>query len=67
MPKGTPVERQYRGLRKEGFSKESAARISQANTGLSLATGKPPKGKKKKKKPESIKRFMNRRNKETKS
>jgi hypothetical protein len=33
----------YKGLLKEGRSKESAARIAQAQTGLSLQTGKPPK------------------------
>lgn len=43
MPKGTPVERMYTGLKKHGFSEGSAARIAQARTGKSLATGKTPK------------------------
>ena len=45
MPAGTRVERLYKKLRSEGKSKESAARIAQSQTGLSLATGKPPKTK----------------------
>ena len=44
MPKGTKIEEVYRALRDEGVSKERAAKIAQAQTGLSLATGKPPKG-----------------------
>lgn len=49
MPKGTPVEKMYEALvQKRGMSKGKAARISQAKTGLALATGKPPKGKRKK-------------------
>ncbi len=47
MPKGTHVERVYEALRREGRSKESAARIAQAVTHLSLATGKKPKRKSK--------------------
>ena len=43
MPEGTKVEEAYQALRREGKSEESAARIAQAQTGLSLATGKPPK------------------------
>lgn len=46
MPAGTKVERLYQKLRAEGKSKESAAKIAQSQTGLSLATGKPPKSKK---------------------
>jgi len=45
MPKGTKVEKLYTKLVKEGKSKASAARISQAATGLSLMTGKKPKKK----------------------
>jgi hypothetical protein len=45
MPKGTKVERCYTSLKKKGKSKSSAARICQAATGLSLATGKKPKKK----------------------
>jgi hypothetical protein len=36
MPENTPVH-------STGLSKESAARIAQAKTGLALVTGKPPK------------------------
>lgn len=45
MPKGTKVERLYQELRKEGHSKESAARIAQSQTGQSLKTGRAPKHK----------------------
>lgn len=44
MPKGTTVERMYRALRRKGKAKATAAKIAQAQTGLALATGKPPKG-----------------------
>lgn len=47
MPKGTKVDNMYEGLKKKGYSEESAARIAQSRTGLALATGKPPKGKSK--------------------
>jgi hypothetical protein len=50
MPVGSSVDRLYRALLGEGKSKASAARIAQAKTGLALATGKPPKGEKEKKK-----------------
>ena len=50
MPAGTPVDRLYRALLREGKSKASAAKISQARTGTALATGKPPKKKWKRKK-----------------
>lgn len=43
MPKGTKVEKMYEALQREGYSKRSAARIAQAQTGKSLATGKTPK------------------------
>jgi len=43
MPTGTKVHRLYDKLRKQGKSKGSAARIAQSQTGLALATGKPPK------------------------
>ena len=46
MPKGTKVDKIYQALLREGKSKASAARIAQAQTGKSLKTGKPPKGKK---------------------
>lgn len=62
MPSGTPVDKTYQALKRKGFSKGSAARIAQSQTGLALATGKPPKGKKKKKQ-ESLKAFIKRRNK----
>ena len=45
MPKGTKVEKMYEALKKKGKSKENAAKISQAATGLSLLTGKKPKTK----------------------
>ena len=54
MPKDTPVDAVYQALKREGKDKGTAARIAQAKTGLSLATGKPPKGKKKPKKPAAI-------------
>ena len=47
MPKGTKVDKVYEALKREGYSKGSAARIAQAQTGKSLATGKAPKHKKK--------------------
>lgn len=43
MPRGTTVEREYRALRRKGYSKGKAARIAQADTGVSLATGRRPK------------------------
>jgi hypothetical protein len=46
MPKGTKVESLYKRLLEEGKSRQSAARIAQAVTKLSLKTGKPPKKKK---------------------
>lgn len=49
MPKGSKVHKVYDALRKKrGMSKEKAAKIAQASTGEALATGKPPKRKKKK-------------------
>jgi len=45
MPQGTKVEEMYTAMLREGMSKGKAARIAQAKTGLALATGKPPKGK----------------------
>lgn len=45
MPTGTPVDRVYQALRREGADAGKAARIAQAKTGLALATGKPSKGK----------------------
>lgn len=47
MPKGSKVHKMYKGLRKRGMSKKRAAKISQAQTGQALATGKPPKSKRK--------------------
>ena len=43
MPEGTKVERTYKAIRKTGASKAKAARIAQAQTGQSLATGRKPK------------------------
>jgi hypothetical protein len=45
MPKGTKVHKVYDALRREGASEAKAARIAQAQTGKSLATGKTPKNK----------------------
>lgn len=47
MPKGTKVHKIYEALVRGGASKGKAARIAQAKTGKSLATGKAPKGKSK--------------------
>jgi hypothetical protein len=48
MPKGTRVHKMYDALRREGMDKGKAARIAQSRTGQALATGKPPKRKRKK-------------------
>lgn len=45
MPKGTKVEKVYQAIKRETGDPGKAARIAQAKTGLSLATGKPPKSK----------------------
>jgi hypothetical protein len=45
MPKGTKVHKVYDALVRQGYDKGKAARIAQAQTGKSLATGKPPKKK----------------------
>jgi hypothetical protein len=45
MPKNTRVHRQYEAMREKGMPKGKAARIAQAQSGQSLKTGKPPKGK----------------------
>jgi hypothetical protein len=50
MPKGTKVDAEYQALKAKGYDEGSAARIAQANTGKSLATGKAPKSKSRKKK-----------------
>jgi hypothetical protein len=44
MPEGTKVDDLYKALRAKGLSKESAARIAQAQTGEALVTGRPPAG-----------------------
>ena len=49
MPKGTKVERLYTLLKNKGYGKASAAKISQAKTGMSLMTGKKSKSGKGKK------------------
>lgn len=46
VPQGTKVDRVYKALRRQGKSAGSAARIAQSVTGKSLATGRPPKRKK---------------------
>lgn len=51
MPKGTKVDKIYQGIKKKEQAKGNpdakgkAARIAQAQTDKSLATGKKPKGK----------------------
>lgn len=45
MPKGTKVEKIYQAIKAKTGDKAKAARIAQAQTGKSLATGKKPKGK----------------------
>ena len=49
-PTGTRVDNLFQILKGKGYPVGSAAKISQAKTGLSLQTGKPPKGKSKRKK-----------------
>lgn len=46
-PVGSEVEKIYQAVLRGGASKGKAARIAQAKSGLSLKTGKKPKGKKK--------------------
>jgi hypothetical protein len=46
MPKNSRVGRMYDGLVKAGKSKATAAKIAQSRTGQALATGRPPKRKK---------------------
>jgi hypothetical protein len=48
MPKGTKVHEVYEAIKKGGASSGKAARIAQAQTGKSLATGKAPKSGKSK-------------------
>ena len=45
MPAGSFVDRIYQALKKKGYSKAKSAKIAQAKSGQSLATGKKPKGK----------------------
>lgn len=45
MPKNTKVHKMYEAIRRGGASKGKAARIAQAKTGKSLATGRAPKRK----------------------
>ena len=45
MPHGTKVHSMFEALKRKGHSPGSAARISQSRIGLALATGKPPKRK----------------------
>lgn len=49
MPKGSKVDRVYQALKREGADKGKAARIAQSQTGQALATGKPPKHKRRSK------------------
>ena len=57
MPKDSPVHKMYEALKREGYSKERAAKIAQAQTGLSLATGEPPKHENEK--PEETESYKN--------
>jgi len=43
MPRGSKVDKVYRGILKKTGDKGKAARIAQSQTGQALATGKPPK------------------------
>ena len=45
MPKGTKVDEIYQAIKRKTGDKGKAARIAQAQTGKSLATGKAPKKK----------------------
>lgn len=45
MPAGTKVDRIFQALKRQGKSVQSAARIAQSVTGLSLITGRKPKAK----------------------
>ena len=45
MPKGTKVDEIYQAIKRKTGDKGKAARIAQAQTGKSLATGKKPKKK----------------------
>lgn len=61
MPKGTKVDKIYQAIKKKTGDKGKAARIAQAETGLSLKTGKKPKKKAavKKKKPVGVPKNWN--------
>jgi hypothetical protein len=48
MPKGTKVDEIYQAIKRETGDKAKAARIAQAKTGKSLATGRAPRHKKEK-------------------
>ena len=45
MPVNSPVHKLYAELVAQGKSKQDAAKIAQAKTGLALVTGRPPKTK----------------------
>jgi len=47
MPVGSKVHRMYKALLRRGYAKANAARISQAQTGQALKTGKSPLRKRK--------------------
>lgn len=47
MPKNSRVHKMYDALLRQGKSKATAAKIAQSRTGQALATGRPPKRKKK--------------------
>lgn len=50
MPRGSKVHKLYERLKRKGHDTESAVRIAQAKTGQALATGKPPKLRRRKRK-----------------
>lgn len=45
MPRNAKVHKVYSAVRQTGASKAKAAKVAQAKTGKSLATGRKPKGK----------------------
>ena len=48
MPKGSTVDKVFQAIKRKTGDAGKAARIAQAQTGLSLATGKKPKSARKK-------------------
>jgi hypothetical protein len=46
MPVNSKVHRMFEHLKSAGYDEAAAARIAQSKTGLSLKTGRKPKGRK---------------------